>query len=190
MTSHLTLPYNWIDCADPESCPQHTHLEDTAYTLNNYPVEWIEELIGNCRIKEEAILHYNNEPHKANGFTIEEADGAKQWFLNGQLHREDGPAIIYPNGTQLWFLNGKRHRDNGPAAEYPDGTGDWYQNGELHRTDGPAVINYDGTEEWWVHGVKQNHTPTTQTIMTEAPAKSKKFNRSMLVFAKIVNMFR
>ena len=35
-------------------------------------------------------------------------DGAKFWYLNGQLHREDGPAIEYADGDKIWYINGRR----------------------------------------------------------------------------------
>ena len=47
-----------------------------------------------------------------------DADGTKEWYLNGQLHRVDGPAIEYASGTKAWWLNGKRHRVDGPAIEW------------------------------------------------------------------------
>ena len=33
-------------------------------------------------------------------------DGAKYWYLKGQLHREDGPAIEWADGSKKWFLHG------------------------------------------------------------------------------------
>ena len=35
-----------------------------------------------------------------------DANGGKEWFLNGKLHREDGPAIEWADGNKEWFLNG------------------------------------------------------------------------------------
>ena len=57
-----------------------------------------------------------------------DANGNKQWFLNGELHREDGPAIEYTSGTKVWYLNGERHREDGPAIESEDGTFEWFLN--------------------------------------------------------------
>jgi len=34
-------------------------------------------------------------------------NGAKHWFLNGNLHREDGPAIESPDGEKYWYLEGE-----------------------------------------------------------------------------------
>jgi hypothetical protein len=35
-----------------------------------------------------------------------DAYGAKHWYFNKRLHRTDGPAIIYPDGARCWFING------------------------------------------------------------------------------------
>ena len=39
---------------------------------------------------------------------LNDANGDKEWYLNGQLHREDGPAVEYANGDKYWYLNGQR----------------------------------------------------------------------------------
>ena len=57
-----------------------------------------------------------------------DANGTKDWYLNGKHHREDGPAIECANGTKCWYLNGKRHREDGPAIEYANGYRRWYLN--------------------------------------------------------------
>jgi hypothetical protein len=80
------------------------------------------------------------------------ADGTKEWYLNGRLHREDGPAIEWASGSKFWYSNGKRHREDGPAIERPVGTKEWWLNGGRHRVDGPAVEWPDGVKEWWVNG--------------------------------------
>ena len=79
-------------------------------------------------------------------------DGAKSWYLNGNLHREDGPAVEDADGYKSWYLNGELHREDGPASEYADGTKYWYLNGELHREDGPAVEYADGYKSWYLNG--------------------------------------
>jgi len=62
-------------------------------------------------------------------YTVEvNANGDKEWFLNGERHREDGPAAEYSNGDKYWYLNSKRHREDGPAIEYADGGKEWYLN--------------------------------------------------------------
>lgn len=192
MTAHLTLPYNWVDCAQPENCQEHIHLEDTADVLNSYPTGWVEELIGNCKIYAGNYLIFTNsdgQPHKNNGPAIERVNGEKEWRQNGQLHREDGPAVIFANGTKQWYLNGLLHRENNPAVTSLDGIEEWWVNGHRHREDGPAVTEADGTHiwwlnskihrdngpavirtddvnEWWINGVQQP-TPTTQETGTK-----------------------
>ena len=42
--------------------------------------------------------------HREDGPAIEDADGSKAWYINGQYHREDGPAIENANGTKAWYL--------------------------------------------------------------------------------------
>jgi hypothetical protein len=44
--------------------------------------------------------------HCENGPAIE-ADGHKEWYINGKRHREDGPAFEYTNGYKEWYI-GKR----------------------------------------------------------------------------------
>ena len=41
------------------------------------------------------VIWYNrdDELHRIDGPALEEADGSKEWYLNGDLHREDGPAV-------------------------------------------------------------------------------------------------
>ena len=48
------------------------------------------------------------------------------------LHREDGPAVEDADGSKEWFINGKhvRHREDGPACEDVAGDKDWYLNGK------------------------------------------------------------
>lgn len=152
MTAHLTLPYAWEDCADPENCAVYTHLQDTAENLNSYPLAWVEELLGNCQISKFSLLFVNHEgfPHRDNGPAEEYADGTKEWYQNGILHRDNGPARENSNGT-YWFKHGEHHRDDGPAIERADGKY-WYQDGILHRVDGPAVVKEDGTQEWYQNG--------------------------------------
>ncbi len=60
---------------------------------------------------------------------VEDADGAKRWYRNGQLHRDDGPAVERADGTKEWWLDGQLHRDDGPAVEWADGTKVWWLDG-------------------------------------------------------------
>jgi hypothetical protein len=58
-------------------------------------------------------------------------DGSKLYYSDKEmtkLHREDGPAIEESNGYKAWYLNGQLHREDGPAAEDADGTKEWYLN--------------------------------------------------------------
>jgi hypothetical protein len=59
-----------------------------------------------------------------------DANGTKEWYLNGKFHREDGPAIECFNGIKCWYLNGEYHREDGPAMEYPNGIKWWFLNGK------------------------------------------------------------
>ena len=63
-------------------------------------------------------------------YMVDNANGNKEWYRNGQLHREDGPAIEHPNGYKAWCRNGKLHREDGPAIEYSTGGKAWWRNGE------------------------------------------------------------
>jgi hypothetical protein len=38
---------------------------------------------------------------------VEDADGNKFWYLNGERHRVDGPAIEYFNGKKEWYYRGE-----------------------------------------------------------------------------------
>ena len=58
------------------------------------------------------------------------SNGAKYWYLNGELHRTDGPAVKWSDGAKSWYLDGKLHRTDGPAIEYSDGAKSWYLDGE------------------------------------------------------------
>ena len=78
-------------------------------------------------------------------------DGAKRWFLNGELHREDGPAVEIADGNKYWFLHGEYHREDGPAVEWANGDKEWWLNDQLHREDGPAYEYASGRKEWFLH---------------------------------------
>jgi len=154
MHSHLNLPYNWMDCVKPETCPEHIHLEETAENLNSYPVSWVETLIGNCSVTETKIHFYNSagEKHNQYGPAVIKSDGTLKWYLNGKCHRLNGPARIRNDGAQEWWNNGQQHRDDGPAIECADGRKEWWRNGFIHREDGPAIIRANGTQEWFLNG--------------------------------------
>lgn len=67
MTAHLTLPYQWTNCSDHHTCPEHIHLEDTAENLNNYPIEWVEQLLGNCSINKKEIQNFEKRQKHEKG---------------------------------------------------------------------------------------------------------------------------
>ena len=53
-----------------------------------------------------------------------DADGNKEWWLNGELHRTDGPAVEDADGTKVWYLNGKQV--NGPYDIMSDKDAFWW----------------------------------------------------------------
>jgi hypothetical protein len=73
--------------------------------------------------------------NKEDGPAIENADGSKEWYLNGVRHRTDGPAIEYANGSKEWYLNGVLHRTDGPAIEWADEDKEWYKSWYLNGTE-------------------------------------------------------
>lgn len=87
-----------------------------------------------------------------------DADGTKEWKLNGELHRTDGPAYEWDDGTKVWYVHGKAHRTDGPAIEYSDGSKEWRLNGEVHRVDGPAIEWANGKKVWWLNNKKVTAT--------------------------------
>ena len=88
--------------------------------------------------------------HRLDGPAIEDENGTKQWWVDGERHRLDGPAIEYIYGIKGWYVEGNRHRLDGPALEFSSGTKQWWVDGERHRLDGPAFEGADGTKYWYV----------------------------------------
>jgi hypothetical protein len=43
--------------------------------------------------------------HREDGPAIEDSNGNKYWYINGELHRKDGPAYENKNGDKFWFIN-------------------------------------------------------------------------------------
>jgi hypothetical protein len=170
MTAHLTLPYQWTNCSDHQTCPEHIHLEDTAENLNNYPIEWVEQLLGNCSINIEenmvailgvqtiefydinSELHSDNTPASIQYYPNTPDYSKTVWFRHGKLHRENGPASEKINGETSWYLNGERHREGGPAYLHPSGETWWCLNGRYHREDGPAYVHPSGETWWYLNG--------------------------------------
>ena len=100
-----------------------------------------------------------NKIHNVDGPAVEDTDGYKYWYKNGQLHRDgDLPAIERSDKYKAWYQNGKRHRDGDlPAVEKIGWDNEiiksWYKNGLRHRDgDLPAVDKSDGTKEWYKNG--------------------------------------
>lgn len=108
---------------------------------------------------------------------MEEADGSKEWWVNGDLHRTEGPAAEYPGGGKEWYINGKPPRIDGPAVEYADGSAEWWIKGELHRIDGPAVELANGPKYWHVKG-QEISTPYSY-VLTAA------FARGLLIYPEV-----
>ena len=63
---------------------------------------------------------------------IQDSDGSRRWYKNGQLHRLDGPAIEHADGWRTWYQHGWLHREDGPAVERENGTREWILNGKIY----------------------------------------------------------
>ena len=105
---------------------------------------------GICTIGNTIRYYKNGLLHCIDDAAIEDSDGNKFWYLNGERHRINGPAIE-SNGHKEWWVNGKLHRLNAPAIECVNGNKIWFINGEKHRTNGPAMECVDGTKYWCLH---------------------------------------
>ena len=66
---------------------------------------------------------YNDkdQPHRLDGPAIEDADGGKEWWVEGKLHRLDGPAIERSDGYKAWWVEGK-HMTEEKFNEYMNPT--------------------------------------------------------------------
>lgn len=106
ITSHIVLPYSWENCLDVDACERIVHYNDSADTMNNYPQEWVEELLGITVNFEIVYCNELGQAHRVDGPTVERVDGSKEWFLNGKLHREDGPAVTHSDGHKEWWWKG------------------------------------------------------------------------------------
>ena len=76
---------------------------------------------------------------------VEDLDGAKRWYKEGNLHREDGPAVENSHGTKKWYKEGKLHRADGPACEWADEDRDWYLEGNFYKQINPndyIILDY------------------------------------------------
>ncbi len=63
------------------------------------------------------IRDYSELPTDFTGIA-ELTKGAKAWYRNGKLHREDGPAIEEADGSKEWFLNGNFIYALEPLGDY------------------------------------------------------------------------
>lgn len=100
-----------------------------------YTLRSSEDKLWQVQFEKGSLLYLNskNQHHRTDGPAVLHADGAQEWYANGQLHREDGPAVIYADGTMYWYNTGKLHREDGPAVINPNGYVAWYNNGKrLH----------------------------------------------------------
>lgn len=127
MVSHVVVMdepeslYEWRECSG--SCEQLVHHCGSADSLNSYPREWIEALVG---------------------FKVKSRLNPRVFYCDseGRFHRLDGPAII-TSGREYWYKHGKRHRENGPAVVSTSEQGfEWWVDGQLHRLE---KTNEDGT---------------------------------------------
>jgi len=68
-------------------------------------------------------------------YRVEEKEGIKEWYRNGERHRDDDlPAIESRNGNKFWYRNGKLHREGDlPAIECANGDKEWWKHGKLIR---------------------------------------------------------
>ena len=94
----------------------------------------------------------------AEKYYVEVDENGSYWYAwpgeERKLHRLGGPAVENADGSREWYHNGELHRLGGPAIENADGSREWWQTDLLHRTDGPAVEYADGSCEWWLNGVQ------------------------------------
>ena len=106
----------------------------------------------------------------AEKYYVEVDDNGTYWYAwpgeERKLHRLNGPAVEQADGYRAWWQNGQLHRNDGPAVESPSGLRAWCQNGLLHRTDGPAVVYANGTKEWWLNDVR--HTEDAWIAATQS----------------------
>jgi len=91
--------------------------------------------------------------HNENGPAIEQGDGSKYWYIDGDRHRDGNlPAIEMANGDKEWWVEGKRHRDGGlPAVEKANGDREYWFNGKRHNEDGPAIVSGKNSS-FWING--------------------------------------
>jgi len=151
MVSHLTFPYEWVECVDGETCNRIAHLDASAEELNAYPVDWVKAMFGgNCDIGANhfAWLHeVTGVLHCENGPAVESADGMIDFtFVDG---RKIGHVEDFTLSDERMLDHSKMSRFRGSMTGL---THQWFENGYMHRVDGPAVICADGSYMWWGNG--------------------------------------
>lgn len=153
MTSHLTLPWLWVECPADVTCRSIVHVEEPAELLNSYPHEWVLGMLGECEASENSFTWMNQHrlPHADDGPAIMTGSGAFTWCRDGSIHREDGPAEELPGSFERWWVDGKLHREGAPALLEAD-VEKWYVNGLLHREDGPAMTIEGEFKSWYREG--------------------------------------
>ena len=105
--------------------------------------------------------------------TVDE-DKTIQWYNDkDQLHRLDGPAIEEANGVKQWCVDGKLHRLDGPAYESANGSKSWWVEGKLHRIDGPAFEWANGYKEWYVDDKKMTEKEFNKYIKPKPSCEGK-----------------
>ena len=111
------------------------------------------------------ICYYkDNLLHREDGPALISGDNEiKKYFFRGKLHRENGPAIENDNGYKAWYTNGEKIKEEVPSGAqqytanglYKRLNGDIcvFENGKLHCTTGPAYICAEtGTVSWYLNG--------------------------------------
>jgi len=78
-------------------------------------------------------------------FEINEYNEKRYLNDEGQHHRLDGPAIENSDGTKFWYINGNAHRNIDPSDEFSNGEKQWWFKGERHRIGG----SYNSVYKWW-----------------------------------------
>jgi hypothetical protein len=113
-------------------------------SCSSYPVDWVNELLGQCHVLETEFYSYDAEGEfHADGrpaVVILDLGVGEAWFHHGERHREDGPAVT--KTLHKYGLIGQNYLEER-----------WYWFGKLHRDDGPAVSDSDGNKEWWLDGM-------------------------------------
>ena len=107
-------------------------------------------------------------------------DGTKKWYLDGDLRLNEDA-----NGDKEYFLDGGRHREDGPAIECSSGSKFWYLNEKLHREDGPAIEWSSGKKEWYINDKKLTEEEFFKRINNFSP-KSQDIEKLRFLFKMLL----